>query len=757
MPVIIRNGNPVTVTDEEAAQLTRLSGNELETPVAALQRARTTAEEEYYTSGGQQVIAGVEGLASGATIGLSDLILADDETRARARHNPGIRLGSELVGAIAPALISGGTGTAASIAKMTPSALAARAGGAASKALGRGLPTALAVEGAIQGAGSAAARATLNNDPLTIEAVISGAGMGGLLGAGVGVLSRGAAKAGVGAERRLAQADLEAAQATLSRRSPSLVSASATADELVRAAKRSMKTINTEVKTGISAQMRTLERSGSEIATKAMSAPLATKSVVAKSMASAKSSMAKAQAAFKANNVDEALTHINAYTDALNTAGTALGSATPIPHHVIKSTESLADISTLSKMPNTPAKWAGVSSEYIPRLRRALEPAGDELDGLRADLADRLRESLTDSGIAAGTTLDDLATGLGGLKDHARASFKKVAGGEIASHKREEGFLGFLKRSASQAAARGASAAARGRGGGAVLSSLAYQSGSGLMGLLASEFIGLRAAAVQHVDQVIAAVGPRAARALRRVGPVSENLRRSVMDSEEPAGRPKNATNRELAKERMDEMARLAPQINDIAYSAVEPVMGASPEVALAMSQRLVSNFQHMFSAAPRDPGGTHVGLKSGWLPSETQALTMASVMEAVMAPMDALDRMLQGDGDPAAAEALWACYPSLMEEAASRLVEKLPELQDKTDLATRAALSTAFRVPLDGLLTQQSIVALQATFGPPAPQQMGPPSPGNSNPKPNGRPPAVNSSSVTQTRTQSLQSSFGG
>lgn len=203
---------------------------------------RETADEtklrEYQkTAGiGQAALTGLEGAASGATLGLSDVVLSEalgDEFREgrklRKETFGGIDTASTLGGAIVPVLLSGGAGTAASAARLTPTALAARAamGGErlAARALARipgaGSGTVLrealesaarlgvggAIEGGIAGAGMALSEAALADELHGFDAVAerawAGAQSGAMLGLFGGAALGGIAGAGVGASRGL--------------------------------------------------------------------------------------------------------------------------------------------------------------------------------------------------------------------------------------------------------------------------------------------------------------------------------------------------------------------------------------------------------------------------------------------------------------------------------------------------------------------------------------------------------------------------
>src|SRR3990167_4304894 len=101
----------------------------------------TTLEEAY---GDRPVLAAIQGAARGATLGLSDLLargMGYEEAVAEvAKRSPSAALAGEIIGAAAPALISGGSSTGAQVAARTPAGPAARAGEArAAKGAGKGL------------------------------------------------------------------------------------------------------------------------------------------------------------------------------------------------------------------------------------------------------------------------------------------------------------------------------------------------------------------------------------------------------------------------------------------------------------------------------------------------------------------------------------------------------------------------------------------------------------------------------------------
>jgi len=174
---------------------------ELEYNESALGIAQTAAEQA-----AQGATLGGYGLAAGAI---------DDgygqRVEQRAEDNPITATAAQVAGAVAPVLLSGGTGAVGAMARVTPAALAeqigARAGVGAAKYFGGSAAVRLGVAGAVEGGlGSAAFDAASGADPVSVlKSLGTGAAIGGALGAGFGV-----AEGAVGAVRGKLREQLDA-------------------------------------------------------------------------------------------------------------------------------------------------------------------------------------------------------------------------------------------------------------------------------------------------------------------------------------------------------------------------------------------------------------------------------------------------------------------------------------------------------------------------------------------------------------------
>jgi hypothetical protein len=190
---------------------------------ATTEQAEQLRRQEYYSTAGQQVRAGAEALARGATIGLSDLLLsqgaAREEMRYRREANPTISTVGDVGGAILGLAIPGGP--------------LARLGGAAAKVgagATRGVARVTAREGLQRAAGAVAREATFGAglgaghalsdialEDMTPEEqsrrLLLGMATGAGLGGGLGVLSFGAGSVGRAVSKRLSNGLSEVRQA----------------------------------------------------------------------------------------------------------------------------------------------------------------------------------------------------------------------------------------------------------------------------------------------------------------------------------------------------------------------------------------------------------------------------------------------------------------------------------------------------------------------------------------------------------------
>jgi hypothetical protein len=208
MPGTVRLIDPqgqIRDVPSEAAAGALEAGWRAPTTQEELGRTTAQAQEEAYGGVGGAVKAGAAGLARGISLGGFDaaarLLGGEDaaiELQGLRETNPGVSIGTEIVGGVAPALVSGGAAL--------PAGAAARVGAGIGRAAGGGIRGAIVAgttEGAIQGFGQGVTELALSTDPLTIERAASALSSNMLYGAGFGAAAGGLAK---GAELGLARA-----------------------------------------------------------------------------------------------------------------------------------------------------------------------------------------------------------------------------------------------------------------------------------------------------------------------------------------------------------------------------------------------------------------------------------------------------------------------------------------------------------------------------------------------------------------------
>jgi hypothetical protein len=142
-------------------------------------RAEAEGLQEGYGGVGGQIEAGGQAVLRGASFGLSDQLLDSGNAAALKEANPYTAIGGELLGSLAPSLLSGGTGAIGTAARLTPQGMLAAAtanyvsrGATTAARVGRGIGAGL-VEAEIETAGNYISQLALDED-----ATFSGAELG---------------------------------------------------------------------------------------------------------------------------------------------------------------------------------------------------------------------------------------------------------------------------------------------------------------------------------------------------------------------------------------------------------------------------------------------------------------------------------------------------------------------------------------------------------------------------------------------------
>ncbi len=191
------DGDVVTARPDQVGKLAAGAHGESATQTHALGHQRDM--ERRYAEGAGNFAATIgEGIGRGLTLGGSDALLRAlgvEGMDARRSYHPFASTLSEIGGALAPTILSGGSTAGASAAeigvgagraalRLAPSAIAMEIGGAATArygAIAGGL-----VEGAVFGAGQGVSEIALSDEPITAERIVSTLSSNALLGAATG-------------------------------------------------------------------------------------------------------------------------------------------------------------------------------------------------------------------------------------------------------------------------------------------------------------------------------------------------------------------------------------------------------------------------------------------------------------------------------------------------------------------------------------------------------------------------------------------
>ncbi len=193
-PVIIKQGDRSFSIDESQVPEALSQGFHVEGADEHAGRISHDFKEDVYGGAAGKTVAGLAGAARGLTLGASDVLgnaLGGRDLLSNLQEaNPTISTVGNVVGSIAPAVLTGGASLVEQGVATGAKVVAKRS---ISSAVAHG-----AAEGAIQGAGQGVSELALSDDPLTMERAVSvlssNALLGGVIGGAVGGLGRAAEK-----------------------------------------------------------------------------------------------------------------------------------------------------------------------------------------------------------------------------------------------------------------------------------------------------------------------------------------------------------------------------------------------------------------------------------------------------------------------------------------------------------------------------------------------------------------------------------
>lgn len=752
--VVDAYGQAAAVPEEQALAVLQ-SGGRLEAPEETASRV----EQEKYGTVGQQAITAGESALSGATLGLSDVglseVLGDEyrtERAARERVNPLIATGSEVAGAIAPLIASGGTSAVARGASLigAPTRAAAALGGLAERGvarglgalgiegtsvLGRGAATGArlaaggAAEGALYGAGEALSEAALapggNYDHVGEKLWAGfkrGGGLGAIAGGGLGFVGGAASRAAERGMEKLVGAD--GLKALLERTAQGGV----------------MKTV------GVTA--RDAQRMGEPRIAK-MSRDLLDHHLddgarLFKAGDSAESLIGKVKQATQ--EVGQKLGKMRSEVDDFitKTGRTELG---PDMKKFFREVDDMVVVGAAG--PKMLGDRAMKAAEQFAPLRERWA-AGDaitfgDVQKYRQEIDKILRPDRPTGGIVvAPESAAQLEAMRGKLEDVLEQSFEKASkaiGGDatLATYKELKGKYGSLsdanrlmKREAGRDIARNRFSpfeTLSGLGGGIA----AVASGSVVPFVAGAAYGAARKLMRERGESVIAVLADRLAKNDAQIGQGikkffrrASDTRRGVLGAgvgEELEGRSKtdralgrraNETPGDAYRRRLQEAASITRDpVNALEGKLGTRIPTQAPRVAMAMSSAAARGEKFLLDKAPIGLVDTDALLPQMQPvdPDPVELARYARYVQVVDDPYSVLDEFADGTLTVQHTEALKTVYPEIFKDVQGRVWNQLAEEKELPPYEFRLQLGTLFDLPTDKSLRPESIAAAQAVY----------------------------------------------
>ena len=725
-------GNKYTV---DAADVDRLD-NFGAAPMSAEQAAGATVEDwnqQEYGDGFLNTAGSfLENAASGATLGLYDLLVTDPEEKERRRYrdqyNPTAALAGQLTGAVAPALLTGGESLAAkgaiegaelaaeaggisraasaakSVLASSPAGLASRLGtritglGEGAGLLGRTVAAAAggAAEGSLYGAGQAVSDLALSDKPLSAERVVSALGSAALTGAGYGA---------------------------------ALGAAMPVAEEIGGALKKGAGSALKKGEDYIPAKLRKLIPGGKKAAQEEFELALPKVAQHAEDYISSADAIA-GEASRLFARVEPLITD---YAD--NGVTAVIESATHDHAHALKGMRKI--FGGADELDGT------LSTEGIRNL----------ISGSDKEIKKALNTLRTyDESVAKLSNAADLATNT--AKRYMDEPTKLVQAAEaIKAGKRLKSEIIRLDRLSASASTRadlGDLAAFLSLAGldfdnipivgdmplvkyilwgrsvmrlmGKVkgvnkLDSLIGESGNAT-GVLANKATDIASKTTGLVGSILKTAGKTTAKAADVAGKVAKpatipatiEVLNSAHFFPQESRQHKAKSVDEAFKRRSDELMQAASQPDVIRASVERNLYPASEDIVDAIAEAQIRKVQFLASKLPKDPTEKRI-LAKPWKPSNLELKKFSRYMRAAEDPTTALEDLKQGRLSQEAAETLRVVYPSMFANIQTQLLEHVDELRSSLSYKERVQLSRLFGVAVDESMTPEFVAAMQAGY----------------------------------------------
>lgn len=713
------DGTTFDVDASQAGRFAVLGYKQLDTETAN-QVDTSAGRKEYFSTPGQKVLAGMEGIESGVSLGLTDQLwsaLGDTDFRERAGANPGTRMLTELGGALLPAVVTEGALAG------TPAGALATGAELGSEALGLGkVGTSVArgaIEGAGFGAGGAISQAAINNDPLTTDSLVAGMGWGALFGGGLGGLT-GVVEA-KGAARLAARAD-EEAQASAAAKAiedgykgfrntivdaeaeiGKAVDATADLKRVTKATKASMRGAIDSAEAEYSRIVKDFTPQTRDIDPQAMAEhiDLATKALDEVRAAAKEGNPLRMQIGLDLfKEYSGGLAKMNGLTDpalapfSYEAASTAQGAAKEMA-------KMAAAQPVLKSFPIGPEEFAKMSSSRADKLAGAVDSIMKTTSPELAGVRESIKRGVAGLGDALGVTIEGSpAVQLRGVYEAAKGAAKRATAEEISRS-------GWMASAAKRGAENSGGKLASGLFGKGAGRPVAYEAGKQLVRAMLS----IKAGVLGTISKAATDWAPVAAGKLAR--PIGSRIGALKVRLDGTEDRD-NKTADALLKARSEEILSAAPGVRDTLYKNLGGLAQHQPDLAVSMHSAAVEKFQWLLDKVPRDPGLAFSNMKSLYKVDPVAREKFARYYEVFQNPTAVMTTALRtGQITVEGAEGLREMYPPLFNalrfEMLNRLADK--KVQKAMTYAQQVHIGTLLDLPVHSTMMPQFISNQQQMF----------------------------------------------
>lgn len=683
--------------------------------------------------GEHPVQAGIEGLARGASFGLSDVLAKssgkDMQTLQRLKEANPIAAGAgEFAGMAIPSLLTGGAATAVTkgvAAKVAAKSLATRI--AARGLAGAGVG---AVEGAAFGAGQAISEDALGEADLTAEHLLSRMGYGALFGGAVGG-ALGAAAPALGAAKNKISEFASKEGGLVSRIREGLDSASKT---------RALKTASPDQRT-MDKLVAKYGNQADEIAGDIMRG----NNILKKRLA--------------ANSIDEVHTNVSAARKEIGSkigefrkkisSAAQEGDGVDV-HNIISEMRAGLDKSASGAQitKRIESHLDGIEQRFAKQPMASIKEIQQEIKGLDGALPKNAHFTQEPSAY-----VESMKSLRAKLNEAADAASEKVAKRSFSPDdfqlykqaKKEYGVLSDINKGTFKGVGRDIK--------NRVMSPTDYGATIGASVLTGNPVTGILAGVGHHVVRkygsnvgsmlleraaklqwlasessiVNREVGQSVQRYLKRIAsPLATATRTTTRYGAATAGEaPRKVANvRQEYKDRVAEVKRItsdpvamAGRVSDASQSLSD----AAPKIAGALQQKAVTAASFLASKLPAEQHGSLLNLgKKDYEPSDAEVAKWMRYERAVRDPQSIMKDLDSGKLTVESVEAMKAVYPQMYQNIVMNLTEHLADIRESVPYDKRIQLGMLFNVPTDATLEPETFKAIQAAVSASGEQEQG-------------------------------------